>query len=1296
MKSTIQTLLRSTILIGLVLAIAWFVPGRADAQGGDVKPIRLVTGDVIPAIVTPDEMVVSPDAVFDGKYFKIIQFISLPNDADRKRWEANGLFLGDYLHDDAYFAVINQSFDLQVLADKVTTLIDVADPFRLEPPLAEIQAQGQATGRLVVSYYATLDPAKVLSDLEARGVRVEAHRDYSRQLDIVFDSSRQAEIIALPYLQFLGLEPEQPVLEGYDHRNTSGRSNYLNTGFAGLNYNGAGVVIAIGEDGTVDNLVDAKGRLTEMESGAASDHKIGVMQNAGGAGNLDPSNRNNAWGVTVLSVAGTPDYAGLYSSASVRYTNHSYGVSIEGGYDSLARDHDLRIASYPNHLVIYSSGNSGTSTGYSPYSFAGWANITGKRKQNKNMFAIGALEPDDDLASFSSRGPMYDGRIIPQLVIEGIEGTSDAAPKVTGELAMLAQVYKAKNGGAESPSSLLRAIMMNTADDLDDAGPDYKTGYGRPNLRRAYVVLDNGRYLASSVANGNTNSHTITVPANTKQFRVMVVWPDVAAAVNADPAIVNDLDLVATDPSSTSYLPWVLDATANVTAIDNPATRGVDNLNTIEQVTVDDPAAGVWTIDVAGTSVPTGPQTYYLTYEFLMDELQIAFPLKDHRFVSGSSYHLKWDSYGGVGAFSLAYQIDGGTWVSIASGYSAASRTYQWTAPSVSGIHTIKFRVQRGALTSESDVNYIGAVPGNFYVHWVCNDAVRLVWNPVSGATSYVIYRLGSQYMGEVTSGITFDGASAILTGQSTVSDEYYAVGAVTGGNEGPLTLSVQKSAGDYNCFYAKTTVASSVDEANIILKGLVNPHNSTLTNVHFEYGPTASYGSSSSNISISASGHEEEAVSKTIASTLTDRADVLHFRLVADKDGSAVYGEDQEIRLPSGYDFTFDGANDYIDVSDHSALPIYRNGAGTGYSVAFWVNGATGQAAKRLYFEGSSTSSTQRLAIQTRSSGVQGITIVLRDDAGTYLLNNGYTNTVFDSSWHHVAFVDGNGAGKLYIDGNLAGNLNYTPTTITLDRASIGAEWRTAASDFFTGRIDEVSIWDKALSAAEITALMHKALQGNEANLKAYFRLDDGASGRVFDPITGSEATIGGGGSKTFSTAPVGTAGKLVQTTSTTSVGDTGKELKVTITSASPTTNYLGIYRLGNSNSYVTDTAKRASIFWGLREFGNVTATLVFDYSNVPNISNPSQLRLLKRSDAASSWTDVTSDFVHDTTTRTFTKTGVTDFSEFSIGHLPATAITLTGLQARSAGDAPILPLVMMVGGILAAVGFRLRRRSR
>lgn len=382
------------------------------------------------------------------------------------------------------------------------------------------------------------------------------------------------------------------------------------------------------------------------------------------------------------------------------------------------------------------------------------------------------------------------------------------------------------------------------------------------------------------------------------------------------------------------------------------------------------------------------------------------FPLKDHRFASGMAYQLKWDSYGASGTFTLAYQLDGGSWVNIASGISANERTYQWTAPAVSGIHTIKIRVRRGGLTSESDVNYIGQTPAAFYLHWACADAVRLAWNAVPGATSYKVYRLDTQYMEEVTSNITFDGASAILTGQST-GVEYYAVSTLTGSNEGQRTMALTKAAGDTDCVNVKTGVTRSVDKTDVTVRGSVTAHNATLTDVYFEYGPTISYGSTTPNIPISAVGHVEETVSSAIAAALSSRSDVLHYRLVATKDGATtVYGEDREIRLAPGNDFTFDGVDDVVNVSDHLALPIYRSGAGTGYAITFWVKGSP-QNAKEIYSEASSTDSDPWLTIQTaafsakRPGSSSGMTT-----AGS-LPERVFFGNVLDDTWHHVAFVD-------------------------------------------------------------------------------------------------------------------------------------------------------------------------------------------------------------------------------------------------------------------------------------------------
>jgi hypothetical protein len=768
--------------------------------------IGITSGSFIPDKAIQESFQTESLDKFNNKYFKVIQFYQIPSDQERLDWANQGLVLTDYLPGNAYYAVIDAGFNLTSIQNYIRAFLPVSNLFKMESALyfngiSDNLTSESGKAKITVSYYASLSPSEVIADFELKGYVIEEHRKDSRQFDVMINISDLTNIVQIPYIQFVGLK-EDPILEGEDHNNSTGRSNFLNTGFNGLNFNGNGVVIGIGEGGTVGTLIDGWGRLNEMVTGSPSSHKIGVMRYAAGAGNTDPSNRNNAMGATLLSVPGSPDYSALYTSHNLRYTNHSYGWSVAGGYDQTARDHDLRIATHPLHLVIYSAGNSGTSTGFAPYSFAGWSNITGMPKQNKNHFAIGALNPSDQLTGFSSRGPMYDGRVIPQVAIEGSGGTSNAAPKVTGLLAILNQIYKSKNGGAESPSSLLRAILMNSADDMDNPGPDYRSGYGRPNMRRAYSIINNNQILTGSVSTGNSNAHQIVVPPNTKQVRVMIGWPDVAASVNANPALVNNLNLVATAPNATTFNPWILNHVPSVANISAPATRGVDNLNNIEQVTVDNPVSGNWTFNVSGANVPFGPQSYHLNYEFLMDELHMAFPLENHKFISGDTYFLRWDSYGSTSPFNLSYELNNdGNWINITTGFDANSRVFTWLAPFVSGgINTIRFRVQRDSQTSTSGVNQIGAVPVGFRVFSVCNNDVTLKWSPVLGATGYKVYKLGAQNMEEVTSGITFNGNSATLTGQSSTASEYYSMSAVTGSNEGPRTLAIEKIPGNFMC----------------------------------------------------------------------------------------------------------------------------------------------------------------------------------------------------------------------------------------------------------------------------------------------------------------------------------------------------------------------------------------------------------------------------------------------------------------------------------------------------------------
>ena len=901
--------------------------------------INISTGAFLPSEMSESQILeAQPSDIYGGNYFKLIQFYELPTDEQRNQMSALGLELVDYLPKFTYFAVIKQSFDWNSIDLKnVRAVIEPDARFKKEAPIffngIPPHAIQDREAQLTVSFYKTLKISELIPVLNSIGRVTEEHPEYY-QVNMSVRPENLDALVAIPFVQFVGAIDPEPIDEGTEWQRNS-RTSYITSGLNGLNYSGDGVVIMVSEgNGIESDSLEYKGRLTEFLSGSGG-HKLGVAIRMGGAGNINPRDRGVAYGADVISSNST-NYSGFYSTYNVRFTNHSYGFGVPGTgfYSNNARSRDIFVNDNPAGAVSYSAGNNGGSTGPPPYNFPGWSNVTGTTKYSKNNFATASVNQLDVLSGFSSRGPVYDGRITPQIAVEGSGGTSHASPKTIGQLAVMHEVYRDKNGGVEPTSSLLKAVMLNTADDILNPGPDYKSGYGRMNARRAYNVIDAGQVITDQISTGETDTHTITVPANTSKVKILIYWGDEAASVNAAKALVNDLKLEVTDPSMTTYNPWVLDHTPNPALLDLPATRQVDTLNNTEQVTIDNPTAGTYTIEVTGDAVPFGPEEYYLVYEFLGDELTLTAPAANFNFVPGTSEWLHWDTYGSTDNVDLEYQIDGGAWTSIATkSYNAGG--HSWSPPAVSGIKTLKVRAVRGGLTSESAVGSIGAVPSGLQVDWACADVVKLSWNSVAGADSYQVYALGAKFMEPVTTNITYDGESALLTGQSTTATGMYAVAAKTGTVEGLHSNGVRKFAGDVNCFNFFTKSPQAVSKTGATFVGVVNPHGNTITDVKFEYGTTTAYGSETAVIPITGTPNIDETVTFTESVTITQAAPI-HYRLKGLVDGTPVFGEDRLAKLAPGRALTGGGgADEYMEIQSSDSIQFK---AMQDFSVALWL----------------------------------------------------------------------------------------------------------------------------------------------------------------------------------------------------------------------------------------------------------------------------------------------------------------------------------------------------------------------
>lgn len=156
--------------------------------------------------------------------------------------------------------------------------------------------------------------------------------------------------------------------------------------------------------------------------------------------------------------------------------------------------------------------------------------------------------------------------------------------------------------------------------------------------------------------------------------------------------------------------------------------------------------------------------------------------------------------------------------------------------------------------------------------------------------------------------------------------------------------------------------------------------------------------------------------------------------------------------------------------------LPISR---ARSYSVLFWVKGkGTGQSDRRMFSESSSIENDPLVNLGTHNTGADDTVDIFVRNSGTRVDHVHSPTAGLDDQWHHLAWTYQDGQGRLYIDGELDTTANYTPGPTPCDTTAIGAIVRAAPGSFFTGLIDDVALWERALTAEEIATVMNSGIQ--------------------------------------------------------------------------------------------------------------------------------------------------------------------------------------------------------------------------
>ena len=400
---------------------------------------------------------------------------------------------------------------------------------------------------------------------------------------------------------------------------------------APYNLTGEGVVVGIWDGGAISKKHEDLEKVKDGNCpGTPSGHEIGVAGTLLGDGTIDSRYKGIApeangvaylayqyeWGANRVE----HDYRDAIGDYNIDVSNNSWGRmylasnrtdwDLNGTYDWDGAFYDeIVLGGCGKKIsVVFSSGNEADDANCPT---APWTSLR-PNAVAKNVVAVGASNSwDNSVAPFSGRGPTADGRIKPDLVAPGVDGsctddgystwqppcepnddpnlyiwtcysdennhyrgmngTSMAAPVVSGCIALMLEQWRTNYDDANylPLPSTIKAVLIQTGKDLTAAndpccspGPDYSSGYGLVDVKAAVDLInadanDENIIIEDSILDTNDSDvFEVNVPADQNELRITLVWDDYPGEPGADEAWVNDLDLIVKEPNGTQHYPW--------------------------------------------------------------------------------------------------------------------------------------------------------------------------------------------------------------------------------------------------------------------------------------------------------------------------------------------------------------------------------------------------------------------------------------------------------------------------------------------------------------------------------------------------------------------------------------------------------------------------------------------------------------------------------------------------------------------------------------------------------------------
>ena len=206
----------------------------------------------------------------------------------------------------------------------------------------------------------------------------------------------------------------------------------------------------------------------------------------------------------------------------------------------------------------------------------------------------------------------------------------------------------------------------------------------------------------------------------------------------------------------------------------------------------------------------------------------------------------------------------------------------------------------------------------------------------------------------------------------------------------------------------------------------------------------------------------------------------------------------------PSGSALEFDGVDDYVDCGTDESLDMTHE-----LTVSAWIKRSSFNTTGTVVGKNNGNSVTAGYGLFSYPEGVEF----------NFYSSNGWRRTkprvaVTPNQWHHVTGTFNGNIAYLYVDGEQRASLAYNgDITIATGYPVQIAYWRSQNTEYFDGSIDQVSIYNRVLSAEEIQVLMHTRPEGDDPNLVAYWAFDEGEGQAAGDSsLYGNDGQLGSG----------------------------------------------------------------------------------------------------------------------------------------------------------------------------------------